>query len=402
MRHFSLYGAKFQISTGATLAFGKVKVMERFEHINKNKPLPPAAEDLVAKMLDTGEKVLFAIVGDLSIDGKYCDSALIFTDCKVVAYDGSPERTFSYPFSELLDVQAKRMYGNATLSAVMPNGKREIFFRYTYSVASLCDAAAMFINRVRDGEELSGEVAIMGVMFERALSVCPKCGRTLLHPGAECIMCRSKKKIVKKLSVYILPHVKTLILCIFLSLLTTAMALVPPIITGFIVDEVFPTGSGSTFAPLKALKASIGADKPEVLLTVLIAGLLVIYLLEHIISTVRQYLMRTVGDKAVSALRSDIYRKAQFLPMRFYDKTSTGSVINRISSDSATLQQFVLRITQEAIVHFFQLIGIVVIMMLLNPVMTLLSLIPVVFIVIFSRIFSRKIRPYYHRIWPRW
>ena len=204
--------------------------MERFEHINKNKPLPPAAEDLVAKMLDTGENVLFAIVGDLSIDGKYCDSALIFTDCKVVAYDGSPERTFSYPFSELLDVQAKRMYGNATLSAVMPNGKREIFFRYTYSVASLCDAAAMFINRVRDGEELSGEVAIMGVMFERALSVCPKCGRTLLHPGAECIMCRSKKKIVKKLSVYILPHVKTLILCVFLSLLTTAMALVPPII----------------------------------------------------------------------------------------------------------------------------------------------------------------------------
>jgi ABC-type multidrug transport system fused ATPase/permease subunit len=61
-----------------------------------------------------------------------------------------------------------------------------------------------------------------------------------------------------------------------------------------------------------------------------------------------------------------------------------------------------LRITQEAVVHFFQLIGIVIIMLTLNPTLTLYSLIPVVFIVIATRIFSKKIRPYYRRIWRRW
>ena len=70
--------------------------------------------------------------------------------------------------------------------------------------------------------------------------------------------------------------------------------------------------------------------------------------------------MRTVGDKAVAALRNDIYLKAQYLPMRFYDKTSTGSVINRIAGDSSTLQQFMLRITQEAVVHAFQLVKMLV------------------------------------------
>ena len=88
--------------------------------------------------------------------------------------------------------------------------------------------------------------------------------------------------------------------------------------------------------------------------------------------------------------------------MSFYDKTSTGSVINRIAGDSSTLQAFMLRISQEAVVHFFQMIGIICIMMALDPYLTLLSLIPVVFIALSSRFFSKKIKPYYRRIWRRW
>ena len=172
--------------------------MDKFEHIYKNKPIPEGAKDILSGMIDAGENVQFAIIGDLSKNGRYCETALFFTDKRVVAYDGKPGESVSYLFSEMKNVEAKRMYGNATLSAEMPSGKREIFFRYTYSIAALCDAAALFVSHVRDGENIFDEAAIMGVVFERALSVCPKCGRTLLNSGAECIMCRSKKKIVKK------------------------------------------------------------------------------------------------------------------------------------------------------------------------------------------------------------
>ena len=134
----------------------------------------------------------------------------------------------------------------------------------------------------------------------------------------------------------------------------------------------------------------------------MIICLLLTYILQYGVGILRAYLMRTVGDRAVAALRNDIYRKAQFLPMRFYDKTSTGSVINRIASDSANLQSFMLRITQEAVVHFFQMIGIVVVMIAMNPTLTLYSLIPVPAVVLISRYFGLKIRPYYGRIWRRW
>ena len=376
--------------------------MKSDEFILKNKPIPNGAETVIDSIISNGERVLFVIVGDLNLRGRYVSTALIFTDSYVISYNGEVGSEKRYNFSDMKEVESKRMYGNATLSALMPDGRREVFFRYTYAVAALCDAAALFINHVNCGAELNEECAIMAVTFERALSVCPKCGRTLLHPGAECIMCRSKLKIVKQLSKYITPHVKTIIVCIILSLITTALSLVPPTITGFIVDVVFSGGEGkSSVGILNSIAATVGEDSLRLLLT-MIACLLFTYIFQYGIGIMRSYLMRTVGDKAVAALRSDIYLKAQYLPMRFYDKTSTGSVINRIAGDSSTLQQFMLRITQEAVVHAFQLVGIVVIMLTLNPTLTLFSLIPVIFIVFATRIFSRKIRPYYRRIWRRW
>ena len=130
--------------------------------------------------------------------------------------------------------------------------------------------------------------------------------------------------------------------------------------------------------------------------------LIALQIISHVISGTRGYVLRLVGDRIVSNLRNDVYEKAQYLPMRFYDKTSTGAVINRISGDSSTIQSFMLRITQEVVVQFFKMIGIVVVMMVMNPKLTLLSLIPVPLVVIGSRIFGKKIRPFYLRIWRRW
>ena len=374
--------------------------MEEKHYILKNKTLPKQAEAVVEKMLDSGEQILFVIVGDLDLAGNYAETSLIFTRDSLVCCNGESEGEKRYLYSQLTCAEAKRMYGNATLSAVLEGGGREVLFRYTYAVASLCDAAALFINHINEGADLNEENAIMQVTFERALSVCPKCGRNLLHPGAECIKCRSKLKIFKQLAKYVAPETKALIISVILSLITTAMSLVPPTITGFIVDVVF-TDSKSNIALLNRIAQAVGPDAGRLLFT-MIACLLFTYILQYGIGIVRSYLMRTVGDKVVLALRNDIYRKAQHLPMKFYDKTSTGAVINRISGDANVLQQFMLRITQEAVVHLFQLVGIVIIMLSLNPQLTLLSLIPVVFIVIATRIFSKKIKPYYRRIWRRW
>ena len=275
------------------------------------------------------------------------------------------------------------MYGNARLILFGKDGEKREFFRFTYAVATLCDMAAEYISHIASGADPAREYEIVCATYEKLMNVCPKCGRTLLHPGADCLNCQSKGKIFKKLVKYVKPELPNLILCIILSLFTTAMSLIPPTATRTLVDSVLPRSD------IRALYGIVGA-------------LFASYLLQYGVGVIRSYRLRVSGDHVVYALRNDVYAKAQRLSMRFYDKTSTGSVINRISGDTSTIQAFMLRITQEVVVQFFTLVGIVVIMFAMNYKLALLALIPIPFVVIGSKIFGQKILPFYRKIWRRW
>jgi len=358
-----------------------------------NKQLLPEDLDRLERAIPADEPVRFVIVGDLNVKSKYASSYLAVTDRKIYGFDESFENgVISRGYEGIRRAYVKRYYGNAMLvfseddskkEFVDLSKKRENFIRFSYKVASLYDAAARYLENVAGGKNPEEEMKAVEAAFEKQFSVCPKCGRTLIRPGAPCLNCQSKGQIVKKLVAYVLPQKWMLLFCLLLSVVTTAVSLVPPYMTKTLVDDVLPGG------------------KRDMLL-VCVGVLLGTYLVQYGIGAVRSYLLRVSGDKIVAELRNDVYRKAQHLPMRFYDRTSTGSVINRISGDTSTIQAFMLRITQEVVVQFFLLIGIIVIMFVLNWKLTLLSLIPVPFVVIGARIFGKKIAPFYRRIWRRW
>ena len=360
----------------------KKLLMEAQTKALTNRPLPDGTEERLRSRLEDGERLLFTVVCDLSPAGSYDDSLLAVTDRRVL-YTEEDGGFAALPYTEIEEAAVKRMYGNARLTIRKKSGGTIRAVRFTYAVASLCDMAAAFINNVAGGCSPDSELPAAEAAFDRMKLVCPKCGRRLIREGAECIRCQSKGKIVSKLWKYVAPEKKPLIVSLIMSIITTAMALLPPFITKMLVDEIIPN-----------------SDK-KMLVTVVLS-LLGAYFIQHAVGALRGYILRIAGDRIVLHLRNDVYLKAQYLPMKFYDKTSTGSVINRISGDTATLQAFILRITQEVIVQFFMLVGIVVIMFALEWRLTLLSLLPVPAVVIGVKIFGRKIAPFYKRIWRRW
>ena len=360
----------------------KKLLMEAQTKALTNRPLPDGTEERLRSRLEDGERLLFTVVCDLSPAGSYDDSLLAATDRRVL-YTEEDGGFAALPYTEIEEAAVKRMYGNARLTIRRKSGGTIRAVRFTYAVASLCDMAAVFINNVAGGCSPDSELPAAEAAFDRMKLVCPKCGRRLIREGAECIRCQSKGKIVSKLWKYVAPEKKPLIVSLIMSIITTAMALLPPFITKMLVDEIIPN-----------------SDK-KMLVTVVLS-LLGAYFIQHAVGALRGYILRIAGDRIVLHLRNDVYLKAQYLPMKFYDKTSTGSVINRISGDTATLQAFILRITQEVIVQFFMLVGIVVIMFALEWRLTLLSLLPVPAVVIGVKIFGRKIAPFYKRIWRRW
>ena len=349
-----------------------------------NKAMPDDARDFTEKQTAPDEKILFSIVGDLSLDEKYAQSTIIITSRRAVFTDKSFENGFfSAAFSDIAKLSVKRMYGNIRMDAELRSGEKMTVFRCTYAVADLCDVAVSFVNSVADGADPDTEIEAVRSVYENKMRVCPKCGRPLIRPGAECIKCQSKGKLLSKLLKYVKPQAGLLIAALIMSVMSTALALLPPSLTQMLVDDILPNKNTSG-------------------LVTIVLVLLGSYVTGTLLNGFRGYTLRIAGDRIVRYLRNDVYEKAQHLPMKFYDKTSTGSVINRISGDTNTIQAFMLRISQEIIVQFFMLVGITVIMFLKDWKLSLLALCPVPIVVLGAKYFGRKIAPFYRRIWKRW
>ena len=348
-----------------------------------NKKLTEQQLDTIRSLGTEDEPVVFAVVGEISQKASYSTCVLLATHSHLFTYDfGNGTCSERYPFSEVEEIFNKRMYGNGIMRLRMKDGTSCDLFRFTFTVTALCDAVLTYVTEIRDGEDPAEALATMNAVYDKLLSICPKCGRTLSAPGVACVHCMSKGRLIKKLGHYVKPEAPILIVAAFMSIITTALALIPPLLTSTLVDNVLP-------------------NQNRHLLSIIALSLVLIHIVHFSISGFRGYMLRVSGNKIIANLRTDVYEKAQYLPMRFYDKTSTGAVINRISSDTATIQAFMLRITQEVVRELFKLIGIVVVMLCIDWKLTLFSLCPVPIIVIGSRIFQKKIAPFYRRIWRR-
>lgn len=348
-----------------------------------NKKLEASQLETIRSLGNETDPVLLGIVGEISDKAKYDTCVLLATASAIFTYDfESGECSEKYRFDDIDEIYNKRMYGNGIMRVRTRDGVLRNVFRFTFAVTALCDALLTYVTEIKAGEAVDEALAAMQAVYDKMLSVCPKCGRTLSAPGVPCIHCMKKRRLISRLSGYLKPELPILIISVIVSVITTALALVPPLLTQTLVDDILP-------------------NKNSRLLATVVVSLVVLHIVHYLLSGIRGYMLRVSGDKIVARIRCEVYEKAQYLPMRFYDKTSTGSVINRISGDTATIQAFMLRITQEVVVQFFKLIGIVVVMLCIDWKLTLFSLFPVPLVVIGSRIFRKKIAPFYRRIWRR-
>ncbi len=347
-----------------------------------NKPLPEKYKSILYNCVNEND-VLFAVVGDLNLKGRYDESLMLFTREKLVAFDQCYDNKFyELSYSEIENAEVKRLYGNAVFRVTLKNKKKKSVLRFSYASAEVADAAAVFINAVNNGSDYIYEAETVKSVYHKQRCFCPKCGRKLPNPEAECINCAGKGKIVSKFARYVIPEKKSLVICMLLSVAATALSLAPPYITKIMVDDVIPSKNGSK------------------LITVLVA-LLGIYILQYVMNGFRSYRLRLTGDRITLNLKKDIYEKAQYLPLSFYDKISTGSVINRVNSDAGVIQTFIMKITQEAVVQAFTLVGLIIIMFGMSWKLALFSLIPVPIVVIAGRLYGKIIGPKYMRLWRR-
>ncbi len=110
--------------------------------------------------------------------------------------------------------------------------------------------------------------------------------------------------------------------------------------------------------------------------------LLGIYIISSLFSFLQGFIMTNVSMKLTYRLRKDISEKLNRLPLKYYDGTTNGEILSRVTNDIDTLSQSLNQSLTQIITSITQLIGILIMMLSISWQMTLIALgiLPVSFI----------------------
>lgn len=119
------------------------------------------------------------------------------------------------------------------------------------------------------------------------------------------------------------------------------------------------------------IKPSIDMDKVFTIGSTLI----VFYALSYILSAAQGWIMATITQRVSKEMRSDISRKINKLPIWFYNRTTTGDVLSRVTNDVDTIGQSLNQSIGNLVTSVILFIGSLIMMILTNGWMTLTAVV---------------------------
>lgn len=101
---------------------------------------------------------------------------------------------------------------------------------------------------------------------------------------------------------------------------------------------------------------------------------LALYLVSAVCSFLQSWMMTQVSQQTCYGLRKAISEKIDRVPVGYFESTSTGDVLSRITNDVDTLGQSLNQGVTQLITSVVTMVGVLVMMLSINPLMTLITL----------------------------
>jgi ATP-binding cassette, subfamily B, multidrug efflux pump len=188
--------------------------------------------------------------------------------------------------------------------------------------------------------------------------------------------------LLRMLGRYLLPHWRRLAVVGALLLGVTALSLTPPYLIQQAVDGPIARGDLNAILPYGLLYfATIFG----------VFGLRLTY----------TYLLQTVGQTALAAIRLALFRHITRQDMRFFNTTPVGLIVARLSNDIEALTELLSTSIVIVFSNLITLVGIIIVMFLLNWRLALVSLAVIPFMIGFTIYWRGKLRAHssaYHKI----
>ncbi len=189
-------------------------------------------------------------------------------------------------------------------------------------------------------------------------------------------------QILKRLFKLLSPYWKTIIISALLLICRAGLELVPPLFQREIIDEVISARNLSY-------------------LGIMITALIGAYALNQLVQIGDNYVRHALGEKFIFDLRVRLYAYLQKMSLSFFERTSTGELMSRVTNDLSALEHFVTHGSALTAVDFMRLIGGAIILFVLDWRLASLVMLPVPILALAFRHYNTKIRPVYRRVRAR-
>ena len=133
--------------------------------------------------------------------------------------------------------------------------------------------------------------------------------------------------------------------------------------------KVLSQATTELFSGIVAKVAGTGGIDFDAIARIL-AATLALYITSAACNFVQGWMMTSVSQRTCYGLRRAIDEKINRMPVGYFERTSTGDVLSRITNDVDTLGQSLNQGVTQLITSVTTIIGVVVMMLTINPLMT--------------------------------
>lgn len=167
----------------------------------------------------------------------------------------------------------------------------------------------------------------------------------------------------------------------FLMFTGTALHMVEPQIVRILVDDV------------------IGKPQNARMLLPLIALMGLLMFVNYGIGIWRGRLGIWVGCHVTNGIQGQAFEHLQRLSLSYFNKQQTGALMSRVNNDARQMQGFLVEGIQYTVINVLMVIGVIAMLLWMNPLLGLMLLAPMPVVVVLSAVIWKKIHRRFHLLW---
>lgn len=184
--------------------------------------------------------------------------------------------------------------------------------------------------------------------------------------GAPVSKARDFKGTMGKLIAYMSAYRGAIIIVFLFAIASTASNIAGPKILGNATTKLFE-------GVMAQLNNTGSIDFDYIGRIILIA--LGLYLISSVFAYIQGWIMADVSTNIAYRFRRDISEKMNRMPLKYFDRTTHGEVLSRITNDVDTVNQTLSQSLTQLITSFVTVVGVLIMMLSISWLMTLAALI---------------------------